>query len=315
MLNWVRRKVSRKKRRLHEDNFDLDLSYITDNIIAMGFPAQGVEALYRNSYSQVREFLEERHRGTYMIYNLCSEKSRQYDDVLFDSRVKSFPFDDHNPPAFDMIRQFCVSAEEWLGGDAARVIVVHCKAGKGRTGVMIGALLMHMGRYPDCQSALAFYGHQRTQNEKGVTIPSQRRFVEYYEQFLQSGGQRDAPFEPAPCGVASVRFSNVPAPYFSPHLEVEVRLMDDSVIVHVDPGPTDRDTRSVEFNIRAIISTLRGDFRICLMKGGKPVCYMWFNSHWIKDREVLAREEIDKAAKGKKFDDSFTVIVETHHFR
>jgi phosphatidylinositol-3,4,5-trisphosphate 3-phosphatase/dual-specificity protein phosphatase PTEN len=313
MLNWVRGKVSKKKKRFREGNFDLDLSYITDRIIAMGFPAQGVESLYRNSLAQVHQFLEERHGGNYKIYNLCREESRQYDKSLFDGRVEVFPFDDHNPPVFEMMRQFCVSTAAWLDGDPGHVIAVHCKAGKGRTGVMICALLMHINACPNCRSALTFYGQHRTQNDKGVTIPSQRRFVGYYELFLRSGLPRDAPFEAAPCRVRSVLFSHIPAPYFSPHLEVEVRLIDDSLIVHCEPGRADGERRSVEFDVQAVVRDLHGDFRIALMKEKKVVCYMWFNSHWIEEREVLTRAEIDKAAKGKKFGDSFTAVVETVH--
>ena len=35
MSNLVRSLVSKKKKRLKEDGFDLDLSYVTNNIIAM----------------------------------------------------------------------------------------------------------------------------------------------------------------------------------------------------------------------------------------------------------------------------------------
>ncbi|KAJ8598507.1 hypothetical protein CTAYLR_001376 [Chrysophaeum taylorii] len=179
----VRAMVSKKKRRFQEDGFDLDLTYVTPRIIAMGFPASDLEGAYRNSIDDVQAFFDSHHGGHYRFYNLCSE--RTYPSDRFHGQFVRFPFDDHNPPPLGMFYFFCTDVAEYLAEAEENVVAIHCKAGKGRTGVMISAYLLWAREWRTPREAMQFYGFARTNNQKGVTIPSQRRFVEYFDLTLR----------------------------------------------------------------------------------------------------------------------------------
>lgn len=97
MSGVVRGMVSKKKVRYTKDGFDLDLTYITPRIIAMGFPAEGREASYRNPLPQVQRFMTQYHDGKYRIYNLCSERAYDVNKLGGERHCARYPFDDHNP--------------------------------------------------------------------------------------------------------------------------------------------------------------------------------------------------------------------------
>ena len=105
----IRGLVSRQKLRWVHGRHDLDLSYITDHVIAMGFPSSGMESWYRNPVDDVRDFLESRHAGHYRIWNLCSE--RAYGVGHFPCEVERFSWDDHTPPPFALVRLIVVERE------------------------------------------------------------------------------------------------------------------------------------------------------------------------------------------------------------
>eukprot|EP01120_Amphizonella_sp_Union-15-10_P013843 TRINITY_DN6529_c0_g1_i1.p1 TRINITY_DN6529_c0_g1~~TRINITY_DN6529_c0_g1_i1.p1 ORF type:complete len:683 (+),score=98.16 TRINITY_DN6529_c0_g1_i1:101-2149(+) len=180
-MDFLRTKVSLKKKRYRDGEFDLDLSFITDRIIAMGFPSSGIEGLYRNKMKEVKRFMEQGFAGHYKIYNLCSERS--YKSSKF-QEFSEYPFEDHNPPPFFMVLDFCLDIHAWLDKHPANVAVVHCKAGKGRTGTLICCYLLYSRLCRTSAHAIHYFGSKRTHDGQGVTIPSQQRYIRYFETSL-----------------------------------------------------------------------------------------------------------------------------------
>ena len=217
--------MSLNKKRFREQGFDLDLTYITPRIIAMGFPSEVVEGMYRNPRKEVQAFFEMRHNGHYKVYNLCGE--RTYESNLFANRVATYPFEDHQAPSLQMVEDVMADMSRWLDDHPKNVIAVHCKAGKGRTGIMITTLLYWRGYFATMRESLDFYAKMRTSDMDGVTIPSQRRFCLYFEHWRTRPGcsasisPNEGPpplrikyitLEPAPKGVSTRELCAPPPP-------------------------------------------------------------------------------------------------------
>ena len=73
-MDWIRSKVSGKRKRFKDEDFNLDISYITPRVLAMSFPASGLESWYRNKIGKVAQFLESKHEGCHKIYNLSNRE-------------------------------------------------------------------------------------------------------------------------------------------------------------------------------------------------------------------------------------------------
>jgi hypothetical protein len=91
---------------------------ITERIIAMGFPAEKFESVFRNSMSDVKQYLSSsfvsrnrffntRHPNHYRIYNLCAEKKYQYDVAHFNGNVGLYQSYDHQAPPLTNMFAFC----------------------------------------------------------------------------------------------------------------------------------------------------------------------------------------------------------------
>eukprot|EP01103_Thecamoeba_quadrilineata_P007071 TRINITY_DN1684_c1_g2_i2.p1 TRINITY_DN1684_c1_g2~~TRINITY_DN1684_c1_g2_i2.p1 ORF type:complete len:678 (-),score=132.69 TRINITY_DN1684_c1_g2_i2:254-2287(-) len=303
----IRSLVSKKKIRYHDGKFDLDLAYITDRIIAMGFPSENLEGVYRNPMKQVQKFLKERHPDHYRIYNLCSE--RDYDDKKFEGRVARFPFDDHNCPPLEMIANFSKDLANWLDESEENIGVIHCKAGKGRTGLMICAFLVY--RYQSygitAKDAQDFYAERRTRNQKGVTIPSQKRFVYYYERMLRENYTVEDVATPTllltTVTLTNVTFSSDPT--FTMKHRGEVFTSTEPPISKILPNHK----RELQFKLNKVV---RGENKFQFYdKDGNSLFYFWIHATFVDDYKfVLQKDEIDGIKKSKlSFPSDFTIQV------
>ncbi|XP_058815563.1 transcription factor mef2A isoform X2 [Topomyia yanbarensis] len=310
MTNPIRGLVSKRRRRYTQDGFDLDLTYINDRIIAMGYPAEMLESIYRNKIEDVQRMLDKNHPGRYKIYNLCSERSYNHERFPYYS---VYPFKDHNPPDIELINSFCKDVDEHLQADSRNVVAVHCKAGKGRTGTMICCYLLYSRKFSTAAEALHYYGQRRTRDSKGVTIPSQRRYVEYYATLLRSNES----YRPVTLYICEIRLSpavNVKEGTLSvtgksPQPLPEFKRIDDQTVAKLD-----------------YCMPLAGDVKIEFVKSlvlrKEKKCHFWFNTYFVEksaksDAEgnlflTLSKSEIDDAHKDKdhkEYPNNFTVTM------
>lgn len=211
----LRSAVSQNKRRYKKHGFDLDLTYITDRIMAMSAPAFGGHTAYRNDIHIVSRFLSLRHYGRFFVINLCDTHTSSdgvmgnYHPQMLFGQVQRMPFEDHGPPLLVELIHFCEKAADWLNRHHDNVLACHCKGGKGRTGVVIAAFLLWSGHRRCAMDALELFTFRRTQDynpddgldqshepgmehkshgkhNQGVEGPSQIRYIHYMEAMLYS---------------------------------------------------------------------------------------------------------------------------------
>jgi protein-tyrosine phosphatase len=193
----AKNKVSQNKMRFVDitENIDLDLTYISGFLIAMGVPCTDFKRkLYRNPLNDVVRFFKARHESQFRIYNACPELP--YPVAPFEAiggSIVQFQVLDHTPPTMNQFVQFLTDARQWRSEDEQNVIAVHCKGGKGRTGSLCAAWLLYSREADTAEEALTTFARRRTdislgRKLRGVETPSQVRYVFQLSHYLRRTG-------------------------------------------------------------------------------------------------------------------------------
>ncbi|XP_063689955.1 phosphatidylinositol 3,4,5-trisphosphate 3-phosphatase TPTE2-like [Bolinopsis microptera] len=322
--------TSENKRRYREDGYDLDLTYITEKVIAMSFPSSGWLALYRNPLEEVAKFFKSKHPGHFKIYNLCSE--RDYGYQPFDYSVQRYMIDDHNVPTLHQILDFVRDAQRFIKKSEQNVISVHCKGGKGRTGSMICAYLMYSAKsqFPTGEIAREFFATRRSDMRvsgkfQGVQTPSQCRFIDYWQEIIH---KYDCAIPEAPSlFIKTLKVHSPPVQIQEPNCDLLVEVWDRSNVISsfnlascssVCKVSFQEDILSIDF-LDHVKPCVTGDIKVRFkspklpIKYDKASFYLWFNTIFVRGGELFVeREMLDNphfTKYNKIYNENFGVTV------
>lgn len=318
----TRNLISQNKRRYVKDGFDLDLTYVTERVIAMSFPSSGKTSMYRNPIEEVSRFFNTKHPDHYMLVNLCSERS--YESHWFNNNVERVLIDDHNVPRLSQLLQFCHVANEWMQKDEKNVLAIHCKGGKGRTGTCVAAWLLYSEQFKTAEKALAYFGLRRTDKAKGsmfqgVQTPSQSRYVGYLEKVLRDMHGRLP--TPKPLLFKSMKITGLKHVGNGDGSDLKMEVIINGRVIYelnfnvpiVGQVTRKGDEVKVKFNVDDT-PVVSADVKVRFYSSNANVpkeydrCafFFWFHTSFIKEHKLhLARHEIGNCHK-KKFSKIYT---------
>uniref|UniRef100_A0A8C1VFS0 Tensin 1b n=1 Tax=Cyprinus carpio TaxID=7962 RepID=A0A8C1VFS0_CYPCA len=165
-----------------EENYEVDLVYITERIISVSFPSNVEEPSYSDNIKEVATMLRSKHGDNYLLFNLSENI---YFPFSMLSNVLDFGWPDHHAPALDKICSICKAMDTWMSADSHNVVVLHNKGNRGRTGVVVAAYMHYSNISASADQALDRFAMKRFYEDKVLPVgqPSQRRSV-YFSGLL-----------------------------------------------------------------------------------------------------------------------------------
>uniref|UniRef100_A0A2K6GR55 Tensin-2 n=1 Tax=Propithecus coquereli TaxID=379532 RepID=A0A2K6GR55_PROCO len=289
---------------LMERRWDLDLTYVTERILAAAFPARPDEQRHRGHLRELAHVLQSKHRDKYLLFNLSE---RRHDLTRLNPKVQDFGWPELHAPPLDKLCSICKAMETWLSADPQHVVVLYCKGSKGKLGVIVSAYMHYSKISAGADQALATLTMRKFCEDKVATElqPSQRRYISYFSGLL-SGSIR---MNSSPLFLHYVLVPMLPAfepgTGFQPFLKIyqSMQLVYTSGVYHIaGPGPP-----QLCISLEPAL-LLKGDVMVtCYHKGGRGtdrtlVFRVQFHTCTIHGpRLAFPKDQLDEAWTDERF--------------
>ncbi|XP_058651243.1 tensin-3-like isoform X2 [Onychostoma macrolepis] len=159
-----------------EEGYELDLTYVTERIIAVSFPQDCFDETYLRNLRDVTHMLKSKHADNYLVINLSERKQEL---TKMNPKTLDTGWPDFHAPPLDKICTICKAIENWLNADPLHVVVIHCRGGKGRIGVVISSFVHFTDVSASADQALDRFAMRKFYDDKvsALMTPSQKRYV------------------------------------------------------------------------------------------------------------------------------------------
>jgi protein-tyrosine phosphatase len=175
-------------------NYHLPLLTAALVIATSGPSSAWPKKAYRNPTDQLVKFLDYKHGSDWSIFEFRAEGTGYPDSEVY-HRIHHFPWPDHHPPPFAIIPDLMAAMRNWIqrtddgigGKKPKRVAVLHCKAGKGRSGTTACSYLISEEGWSQAEAIRRFTERRmRVGFGAGVSIPSQVRWISYVDRWTNN---------------------------------------------------------------------------------------------------------------------------------
>ena len=138
------------------------------------------------------------HEDHYVVWNVSGTSDQPYDTEIFGGRVVNLQFAGFLCPPLLTLVEACASIHAWLRADPKNVVAIHCRSGRGRSAVVLSCVLAFLsvhGGGSGPQSPIDWLSHLaqlRGEDEHKLTLPTHRRYLQYFAELLLGSAPADA---------------------------------------------------------------------------------------------------------------------------